>query len=67
MIEIREWFNEQGYNPVGAFDDYDVLRFCRARKFVVADIQAMVVKNQEWRQSEKIDDYLETFKFDEVN
>ncbi len=38
LAEFREWVNANNYNPVGRYDDYDFLRFCRARKFVQADI-----------------------------
>lgn len=31
--ELKIWVEEQGYNPIGEFDDVDMLRYCRARKF----------------------------------
>lgn len=32
---VREWVRNENLDPLCQFDDYDLLRFCRARKFVV--------------------------------
>ena len=31
------------------FDDYDYLRFCRARNFVIADVKTMLANYIQWR------------------
>lgn len=33
LAEIREWVQNENLDPIQQFDDYDLLRFCRARKF----------------------------------
>jgi hypothetical protein len=38
LAEFRTWVNALNYNENNRYDDYDFLRFCRARKFVQADI-----------------------------
>ena len=41
LQQFKEWAQIKQFDPIGQFDDYDYLRFCRARKFVLADIQTM--------------------------
>lgn len=47
------------------YDDHDLLRFCRARKFVLNDIQEMWRNFIEWRQRENVDSIIDTFDFNE--
>ena len=47
------------------FDDYDLLRFCRARKFVLADIQVMFTKFVNWREKEEVDTIIDSYKYEE--
>ena len=35
---MRQWVIENNYNPLNEWDDYDLLRFCRARNFVIANV-----------------------------
>ena len=37
------------------FDNTDILRFCRARKFQEAKIKTMIQGFAEWRQTEQVD------------
>ena len=46
-------------------DDYDFLRFCRARKFVIADIQLMFTNYINWRRENNVDTVLDDFEFPE--
>lgn len=48
------------------FDDHDILRFCRARKFDLPKIQIMFTNFVNWRRDSEVDDIIETFKFDEL-
>lgn len=41
LQQFKAWVTEKGDNNDKRFDDYDMLRFCRARKFVLADIKKM--------------------------
>ena len=48
---FRSWIQETGTGDMEAmhFDDYDLLRFCRARNFVIEDVKAMWSKFVDWR------------------
>lgn len=54
-----------GVCSLDIYDDYDMLRFCRARKFVLKDIQAMFTEFMRWRKEENIDDVIDDFDFPE--
>jgi hypothetical protein len=41
LVQFRQWVNESGFNKSNRWDDYDLLRFCRGRKFVLVDMQKM--------------------------
>ena len=45
------------------FDDNDILRFCRARKFDVAKIQTMIQEFAQWRVEKEIDTLYESWTF----
>ena len=45
------------------FDENDILRFCRARKFDLAKIKEMLINFADWRRRENVDTLLETFYF----
>ena len=45
------------------FDDYDILRFCRARKFVMEDVQLMWTNFVNWRKENDVENIIETFKY----
>ena len=47
------------------FDDHDLLRFCRARKFVLADIQEMWTNFINWRIEQGVDDIITTYSYEE--
>ena len=49
------------------FDDYDLLRFCRARKFDLALMQIMWQNFINWRKEQKVEDIVETYKYDEYD
>ena len=40
----------------GRFDDYDFLRFCRARKFKLEDVIIMWDNTTKWRVERKVDE-----------
>lgn len=66
LAQFKEWIAAMGYDLKALrFDDYDLLRFCRARKFVLADMQIMFQNYMDWRQKEEIDAIIETFNFEE--
>ena len=49
------------------FDQTDILRFCRARKFKEADIKAMITSFAEWRVAENVDTLRETWTMPEYS
>jgi len=55
LAEFKEWVNQNNFNPINRWDDYDFLRFCRARKFVLPDIQLMFQNHINWRKTNNID------------
>lgn len=67
METVRAWAAEQQFDPVGWLDDYDMLRFCRARKFVLEDIQTMMTNYFEWRKNEGVDTIIDDFEFPELD
>jgi hypothetical protein len=65
LDQFKLWITQTETNPEGRFDDYDFLRFCRARKFVLADVQLMWTNMIEWRKKNGIDTITQNWKFDE--
>ena len=49
------------------FDDYDLLRFCRARKFDLPAMQIMWQNFIKWREEQKVEDIIETYQYDEFD
>ena len=49
------------------FDDYDLLRFCRARKFDLPQMQVMWQNFITWRKQQKVEDIIETFEYEEFD
>lgn len=47
------------------FDDHDILRFCRARKFELPKIQIMLQNFINWRLQEGVDDIIDTYEYPE--
>ena len=63
LDEIRQWVLESKFDPLGKWDEYDLLRFCRARFFVVADVKLMLSNCFKWRHENNMDTILLSFKF----
>jgi len=49
------------------YDDYDYLRFCRARKFDLPAMQLMFTNYINWRKEQDVDEILDTFDFTEMD
>ena len=47
------------------FDETDILRFCRARKFDEAKVKTMITNFAEWYENENIENLLYTWEFPE--
>lgn len=64
LAQVREWIRESAILDLEriGYDDHDLLRFCRARKFILPDVKAMVEQCAAWRKQEQIDDIIETYK-----
>jgi hypothetical protein len=41
LAQLKDWVKTAAICNMEEYDDYDYLRFCRARKFVFADVQLM--------------------------
>ena len=67
LAEFKAWIEAGQVADLKAlkFDDYDLLRFCRARKFVLADIQVMFTNFIEWRKNENVDSIIAEYDYTE--
>ncbi len=66
LAEIRGWLQSEGLDPSQQFDDYDLLRFCRARKFQVAAIKTMFSNFVAKRKQFNLDTILDDFTYPEL-
>jgi hypothetical protein len=41
LFDLLDYIDENDLDPEGIFDKHDLLRFCRARNFVLEDVQLM--------------------------
>jgi CRAL/TRIO, N-terminal domain len=55
LAQFRDWVKESNLDPIGRYDDYDFLRFCRARKFDLPNIQLMFTNTMNWRRENDVD------------
>jgi len=65
LAEFKKYNAEQGGSGNPWFDDSYLLKFCRARKFVLKDIILMWDAFLAWRIEWKVDNILTEFKFEE--
>lgn len=65
LAQFRSWIQENNTNPDNQWDDYDFLRFCRARKFVLADVQLMWTNFINWRKEKNVVELYKTWSFEE--
>lgn len=63
--QFKEWIENGESNLDKRYDEYDYLRFCRARKFVLADVQLMWTNFINWRKENKVDTITQSFEFTE--
>ena len=69
LAQFKEWITaaECGNLEAMHFDDYDLLRFCRARKFDLKLMQTMWQNFIQWRKEQNVEDIIETYKYDEYD
>jgi len=65
LAQFKDWVKANEFDTIGRFDDYDMLRFCRARKFVLADMQLMFTNFINWRRENGVDNVMWDFDFTE--
>ena len=65
--QFKEWIIATGIGDLEKlhFDDHDILRFCRARKFDLQKIQIMWQNFINWRNEQGVDDIIETYNYSE--
>ena len=68
MQQIELWVRDDNILDMKflQFDQNDILRFCRARKFDIPKIKIMVSEFAQWRQDQSIDTLYETWEFPEM-
>ena len=67
VARFKEWIiaTECGNLEQLHFDDHDLLRFGRARKFDLEKMQTMWTNFINWRREAEVDTIIDTYKFDE--
>jgi hypothetical protein len=65
--QFKEWILATGLGDLEKlhFDDHDILRFCRARKFDLPKMQIMFQNFANWRIEQSVDEVIDTYKFTE--
>lgn len=58
LEEIRTWIQNELNISSGLYDDWNILRFCRARKFKVKAVKKMLLDYMKWLEDEKCLDIL---------
>ena len=58
--------HDRNLDPRCQFDDYDLLRFCRARQFKLDEVQKMFEHFIEQRRLHNVDTILETYHCPEL-
>ena len=67
LQDVKDWLTEERLETNGQWDDHDLLRFCRARKFVLADVKTMLSKALKARKEGQVDTILDDFVFSELD
>jgi hypothetical protein len=68
LIEFKQICLKENIIPnFDYFDDYYLLKFCRARDFIIEDIVKMFKNFIEWRQKNGVDYICENFQFKEFD
>ena len=67
LAEFKEWIVESKIAQIELYDDYDCLRFCRARKFKMDDIKIMFTNYLKFREDDGVDTIIEDFHFHEAD
>ena len=61
FAQIKEFMEITCIDVNQIYDEYDILRFCRARDFKLMDVQIMLQNNFKWRAEKGVDDILDNF------
>ena len=67
LAQFKEWITVTEIGDLEAmhFDDYDLLRFCRARKFDLNLMQVMWQNFINWRKEAEVESIIETYVYEE--
>ena len=66
LDECRTWVQTEALDPLHQFDDYDLLRFCRARKFQLEAIKTMFLNFLAMRKQHNLDTLIDEFSYPEL-
>ena len=68
LNETKQWISDGNVLDMEAlmFDDHDILRFCRARKFERDKVRLMLQNFAVWHRDQNIGTLLETWEFPEM-
>ena len=59
LEEFKKWIKENNIVDHPQYDDYYLLRFCRARKFDLDKMKLMFTNFVEWRKEHDVDNILD--------
>ena len=65
LAQFKEWIVATEANGAYQYDEYDLLRFCRARKFDLGLVQVMFTNFIKWREDDGVEDIMDTYEFHE--
>lgn len=66
LDNFKQWITAEQLDTLSQWDDYDYLRFCRARKFKLPDIKTMFQKFVAFRNENDIDTLIDRFSFPDL-
>ena len=66
LAKLKEWIQcEELTEDNQMWDDYYLLRFCRARNFQLPKVQEMFKTHMEWRREKKVSTIIQDFHYEE--
>ena len=65
LTQLKRHIDENALCSYEQYDDYDLLRFCRARKFEIKAVIEMFVNMLNWRKENNVDEIITSFEIPE--
>lgn len=65
LDQLKEWIVAENLASLDRWDDYDLTRFCRARKYDLEKVKVMFENMIKWRAEKGVDTIIDTFNMAE--